>query len=139
MTETAVAPAAADRERLVSGAVTVLAVAACASGMSQRVMDPLLPRLSAEFGAPIEAVSWVITSFSLGYAFSQLFFGPLGDRYGKLRVITWGCGACAIATAACGLAPGLGSLVVARVLAGAMSAGLMLSPSNATASISPSW
>ena len=114
-----------DRDRLILGAVTVLSVAGCGSGITQRVMDPLLPALSAEFGRPLASVSWVITCFSLGYALSQLLFGPLGDRYGKLRVVTWGCGACSATAAFCALAPGLGSLLVARVLAGAMSAALI--------------
>jgi len=114
-----------DRDRLILSAVTVLSVAGFGSGISQRVMDPLLPQLSAEFGQPLATVSWVITCFSLGYAFSQLFFGPLGDRYGKLRVVTWGCGACCGASVFCALAPGLGTLLVARVLAGSMSAALI--------------
>ena len=88
-------------------------------------MDPLLPQLSAEFGRPLAQVSWVITCFSLGYAFSQLFFGPLGDRFGKLRVVTWGCAACCLTAAFCALAPGLNTLLLARVLAGAMSAALI--------------
>ncbi len=115
----------AAHERLVLGAVTVLAVAGLGSGMSQRVLDPLLPRLGADFGVPVSAAAWVITCFSLGYAVSQLFFGPLGDRFGKLRVITWGCGGCAIATLACALAPGLGSLIGARIAAGVTSAALI--------------
>lgn len=115
----------AAHERLVLGAVTVLAMAGLGSGMSQRVMDPLLPRLGTEFGVPLSSAAWVITCFSLGYALSQLFFGPVGDRFGKLRVITWGCGGCAIATLACAVAPGLGSLVAARILAGVTSAALI--------------
>jgi predicted MFS family arabinose efflux permease len=115
----------ASRGRLMSSVVTVLALAGCGSGVSQRVMDPLMPRLSAEFGRPLSLVSWVITCFSLGYALSQLFFGPVGDRFGKLRVITWACGACSIASAGCALAPNLSTLLVARILAGAMSAALI--------------
>jgi predicted MFS family arabinose efflux permease len=106
-------------------AVTVLSVAGFGSGLAQRVLDPLLPRLGEDFGQPLAAVSWVITAFSLGYAFSQVFFGPLGDHYGKLRVITWGCGAGSLASAFCALAPDLHSLVAARVLAGATSAALI--------------
>lgn len=118
-------PMPTPRERLMLEAVTVLSLAGCGSGVSQRVMDPLLPQLGAEFGQPLAAVSWVITAFSLGYALSQLFFGPVGDRFGKLRVVTWGCGACSITAALCALAPGLGTLVAARALAGSMTAALI--------------
>lgn len=101
-------------------AVTVLSVAGFGSGMSQRVLDPLLSRLESDFGRPLAQVSWVVTGFTLAYALCQLLFGPLGDRYGKLRVITWTCGASSIASLFCALAPDLPSLVAARVLAGAM-------------------
>ncbi|RYD89345.1 MAG: MFS transporter, partial [Sphingomonadales bacterium] len=103
----------------------MLSLAGFGSGLSQRVLDPLLPRLEADFGQPLAAVSWVITGFSLGYALSQLFFGPLGDRYGKLRVITWGCAAGSLASVLCALAPALNGLVAARVFAGATNAALI--------------
>ncbi len=103
-------------------AVTVLSLAGYGSGISQRVLDPLLSRLAADFDRPLAQVSWVVTGFSLGYALSQLLFGPLGDRYGKLRVITWTCGASSLAALACALAPNLPTLVAARVFAGAMAA-----------------
>jgi predicted MFS family arabinose efflux permease len=105
--------------------VPVLALAGCASGISQRVMDPLLPALSGEFTAPLSVVAWVITGFSLGYAISQLGFGPVGDLYGKLRVVTLVCFANAVAAVLCALAPGLATLTAARVLAGAMCAGVI--------------
>ena len=100
-----------ERDRLILGAVTILSIAGCGSGISQRVMDPLLPQLSAEFGQPLARVSWVITCFSLGYALSQLFFGPLGESIGKLRVVTWGCAACCVTAALSALAPGLNLLL----------------------------
>jgi hypothetical protein len=112
-------------DREVRAIVPLLAIAGCASGIAQRVMDPLLPSLSTEFDAPLAAVAWVITCFSLGYAVSQLAFGPLGDRHGKLRVITTVCGASAVASLACAFAPGLPTLLAARVFAGAMAAGLI--------------
>ena len=112
-------------ERLIRLTVLVLSLAGCASGIAQRVMDPLLPRLGEEFSQPLSSVSWVVTSFSLGYALSQLLFGPLGDRYGKLRVISWGCAGCFAAALACALAPTLPWLIAARAVSGMMSAALI--------------
>ena len=123
--DAATARAAEAQHRRVLAVVPVLSIAGCASGISQRVLDPLLPSLSGEFGQPLSVVVWVITSFSLGYAISQLCFGPLGDRYGKLRVITWVCGGSSLAAVCCALAPTLPLLIGGRIFAGAMCAGLI--------------
>jgi MFS family permease len=64
-------------------AFIALGLAAFGSGMSMRVADPMLVRLSADFSVGIGAASAVITVFSIAYGFAQLLFGPLGDRYGK--------------------------------------------------------
>ena len=64
----------------------------------------------------------VITVFAVAYGISQLVFGPLGDRFGKYRVIAWGTLGCALTTAACAWAPSFEGLLLARVLAGASAA-----------------
>ncbi len=107
---------------VIRAAVVALALAAFASGISQRSMDALLPRLAVDFGLSIGAVAGVITAFTIGYAAAQPFFGPIGDRHGKYRVIAWSCAACTAAAVACALAPDLPWLLAARVFAGAMGA-----------------
>jgi predicted MFS family arabinose efflux permease len=109
-----------------AGAVAALSLAAFGSAISMRVTDPLLPRLAAEFGVAIgDAAAAVITAFALAYGVAQLFFGPIGDRFGKYRVIAWGCAASALTAALCGLAPTLPILLVARLLAGATAASII--------------
>jgi predicted MFS family arabinose efflux permease len=102
-----------------------LSLAAFGSGISMRVTDPLLPRLAHDFSMGLGDAALVITVFGLAYGFSQLLFGPLGDRFGKYRVIAWGAVACAITTAACAMAPGFEWLLVARTLAGATAASII--------------
>lgn len=107
------------------GALLGLSLSAFASGMSMRVTDALLPRLASEFTLSLGHAAWVITVFAIAYGVSQLLFGPLGDRFGKYRVIGWGTLACAVTAASCALAPNFGFLVVARTLAGATAASIM--------------
>ena len=107
------------------GAILLLAAAAFASGLSLRLTDPLLPQLVAEFGITLAQASHVVTAFSVAYGLSQLLFGPLGDRYGKYRVVAWACGASALTALLCGLTPGFDSLVGARLLAGATAAAII--------------
>jgi MFS family permease len=53
----------------------------------------------------------------LGWAAGGLLFGPLGDRIGRVRVLTLTMLLYAIGTAACALAPNIGWLVLFRGLA----------------------
>lgn len=103
----------------------MLSAASFASGISLRVTDPLLPRLSRDFAVSLGDASWVITCFSVAYGLSQLLFGPLGDRFGKYRVIAFACAASAVTTLLCGLAPGFPMLLAARLLAGATAAAII--------------
>jgi predicted MFS family arabinose efflux permease len=106
-------------------AVPLLSLAAFGSGISLRVTDPMLPQLSAEFAVSLGDASLVVTVFSIAYGLSQLFFGPLGDRYGKYRVVAFAALACAVSATLCGFAPGFLPLLGARLLAGATAAAII--------------
>lgn len=105
--------------------IVLLSLAAFGSAASLRVMDPLLPRLASEFNAGLGSVAHVITGFAISYGVLQMVFGPLGDRFGKLRVIAIACAASALATTACAFATSLDALVWTRVLAGACCASVI--------------
>lgn len=108
-----------------STAVLALSLAAFGSGMSLRLTDAQLPRLASDFGVSLASASYVITCFSVAYGVSQLFFGPLGDRFGKYLVIAWASACCAITALLCAIAPNFPSLLAARFLAGATAAALI--------------
>lgn len=114
-----------DSAPIISFSITALSFAALASAISQRVTDPLLLRLASEFNVGLGDVSWVITCFTLGYALNQLLFGPIGDRFGKYWVIACACIASGAAALLCALARDLSLLLVARTLAGAMTAAII--------------
>jgi predicted MFS family arabinose efflux permease len=103
----------------------VLAAAAFLSAAGARVMDPLLHVVASDFGTTVPAVSIVVAAYTLPYGICQIFLGPLGDRFGKLRVITLALVAYAVATGACALASGLPTLTVLRMFAGGTSAAII--------------
>lgn len=82
----------------------------------QRICDPMLPALSQVFNAPISETSQVISLFALTYGLMQLFYGPVGDRFGKYRVVMFACLACAIGSAMSGLSTNLTWLVSTRFI-----------------------
>lgn len=115
----------ADPDAIPRGAITCLALAAFASAMSLRVNDALLPKLVTDFGVSLGTAAQVISAFAIAYGVAQLFFGPVGDRFGKYRVIAWATLACAATALACAAAPGFDTLRIARALAGATAAAVI--------------
>ena len=112
-------------EAIPAGAIFCLSLGAFGSGVSLRVNDALLPRLAEQFAVPLSTAAQVISYFAIAYGLSQLLFGPLGDRFGKYRVIAWACAACAVTAVLCGVAPGFTLLTLARALAGATAAAII--------------
>ncbi|ARU04508.1 MFS transporter [Comamonas serinivorans] len=106
-------------------AVAALSFAAFLSGTSLRLTDALLPRLGGEFGMDLAQVARVVTLFAVAYGVAQLLFGPLGDRFGKYRVVAWACVASVLTTLSCALAPGFQTLALGRLLAGATTAAII--------------
>ena len=103
----------------------LLGAAAFASMASMRVCDPLLPALAREFATTTGHAAHAISAFAIAYGLLQLFYGPLGDRYGKTRVISFAVIGCAVANVAAAFAPTIGVLVACRALAGASAAGIV--------------
>lgn len=103
----------------------LLSLAAFCSMASMRVCDPMLVALSTEFGTSVGQASRVVSVFAVAYGCLQLFYGPLGDRIGKLRVINLAVLACAAFSALTAAATDFELLVLARALMGASAAGII--------------
>ena len=106
-------------------AFVCLSFSAFGSGIALRVNDALLPRLASEFAISLGQAAQVISFFAIAYGLAQLLFGPLGDRFGKYRVIAWASVACTVTSALCALADGFEGLRLARLLAGATAAAII--------------
>ncbi len=79
---------------------------------------PALPAIAAGLGVPQRDATLTLSLFLAGFASAQLVFGPLSDALGRRRALLAGCALFTGASAACALAPGIASLLVARLLAG---------------------
>lgn len=99
--------------------------ACCFTSMAAlRVCDTLLPVLAEDFSVTVGQAARVIFAFAIAYGVFQLCFGPLGDRYGKLRIIALCALACVMGNGMAFLSPSLDWLVAARILSGACAAGI---------------
>ena len=103
----------------------LLAAAGFLSSAGARVVDPLLHAIATDFTVTVPQVSVVIAAFTLPYGLNQLILGPVGDRFGKLRVMLGALVGYALFTGLCALATSLPGLTLMRACAGAASAGLI--------------
>lgn len=75
---------------------------------------PTLPAIARDYGTSAAAVQLTLSTFFVGMALGQLFFGPLSDRIGRRPTILIGCAVYVLASLACALAPNIEALVAGR-------------------------
>lgn len=107
------------------GWVLLLSMAAFASALSIRAVDPLLPAIGQEFSVSTGAAARVVTAFTVAYGTMQLIGGVLGDRFGKYRLAAIATLLSGAITALSVLAWSLNNLALARLLAGGVAAMIM--------------
>jgi predicted MFS family arabinose efflux permease len=83
-----------------------------------RITDTLLPAIATDFGAAVATTAAIVTAYSVAYGVAQVVYGPLGDRVGKLRVISIGLFAAGLFTLACAVARDVPELAALRFAAG---------------------
>lgn len=79
-------------------------------------------------GVAAADLSWVINAYTVVYAALLVPAGRLADTHGRRRMFMLGLGLFLLASLACGLAPGVGTLVAARAVQAAGAA--MLTPAS---------
>ena len=104
---------------LVLGAVSFMVMA------DMKAIDPLLRIIADEFGSTVGNTAAIVSAYTIPYGLFQLVYGPLGDRIGKLNVMTRAIVLFAIGTILCGLAPTLPSLILLRFLTGMVAAAII--------------
>jgi predicted MFS family arabinose efflux permease len=115
----------APTDRATHTAVLTLSAATFLSGAALRICDGLIPRLAADFNITAGIAGRVIVTFSIAYGVMQLVFGPLGDRFGKAKII---CVALSGGTATAlwaAFSQDFDSLVIARIGWGMSAAGII--------------
>ncbi len=99
--------------------VAIIAALMALTALSIDVMLPALPQMRDDFGlSDPNLQQLVITSYVAGFAFGQLFHGPLSDWLGRKPVLLVGLAVYAVASFACFSAGSFGVLLAARFVQG---------------------
>lgn len=107
------------------GALASLALSMLLSSLGTSSANVSLPTLALAFGAPFQAVQWVVLAYLLAVTCMIVSVGRLGDRVGRKRLLMIGVGLFTLASVGCGLAPGLATLIAARGVQGLGAAVMM--------------
>jgi DHA2 family multidrug resistance protein-like MFS transporter len=100
-----------------------LILVAAVANLNLAVANVALPSIGQAFDASQVSLNLIAVGYSLGLAASVLWFGALGDRYGRKLMILLGMSLAVPASLVAGLAPSPEILFLAR-LVGGLSAGL---------------
>ncbi|MBF7994065.1 multidrug effflux MFS transporter [Rahnella laticis] len=84
---------------------------------------PALPEMAGDLNTSTASAQLSLTAGLLGLGFGQLLFGPLSDRYGRMRPLLWSLALLLAASVWCAVAQDINQLIVARLLQGIAGAG----------------
>ncbi len=84
---------------------------------------PALPELARDLNTPTATAQLSLTAGLLGLGLGQLFFGPLSDKYGRIRPLLLSLVLLLIASVGCALAQDIHQLLLARLFEGLSGAG----------------
>lgn len=77
---------------------------------------PAFSHIAREFHTETHSISLSLSSYFVGFAIGQLFYGPLLDRFGRKRPLYFGLVAYVLCSVGCAMAPSLHAFVVLRSL-----------------------
>jgi EmrB/QacA subfamily drug resistance transporter len=82
------------------------------------VVNVALPAIGHDLHTSVTGLQWTVDAYLLTLSALLLLGGSAGDRYGRRSVFVVGLVVFSVASAACGLAPGVGYLIAARAAQG---------------------
>ena len=108
--------------------LTVTLLVGFMSLLDVTIVNVAIPSMRSGLDTTAGTVQWVVSGYALAFGLTLVAGGRLGDAYGRRRMMLIGLSGFIVSSAAVGLAPDIGMVIVARLAQGA-SAGL-LTPQN---------
>ena len=60
------------------------------ASVSAAIITPALPVIRIHFRVSLDTVEWLVSAFLIGYVLGQLVYGPLANRFGRLKSLRIG-------------------------------------------------
>ena len=100
----------------------IILILCCITSLARFSLDSYLPSLPAighYFVVSAKEVQLTLTLYLIGFGISQLFYGPLSDRFGRRKIIIIGLSIFFLGNLVCSLSISPTMLLVFRLVAGA--------------------
>jgi DHA2 family multidrug resistance protein len=115
-------PAASTRKWLIAGALIFGSILV---GLDMSIVNVALPYMQTSFHVGVDRISWVVTSYFAAVGMVLPLTGWIAVRVGRKRYLLVSVLTFVMASALCGLAGGIGEMVLFRILQGAAGAAMM--------------
>jgi MFS transporter, DHA1 family, multidrug resistance protein len=86
--------------------------------VTMSIYTPVMPSVGTDLHAAADAVKYTLTTYMVGFAIGQLFYGPLSDRFGRRPMLLFGLVFFVLATLGCSLATSISGLIWLRIVQG---------------------
>jgi DHA1 family bicyclomycin/chloramphenicol resistance-like MFS transporter len=86
--------------------------------ITMSIYGPVMPVVGADLHATPEGVKYTLTTYMIGFAAGQLFYGPVSDRYGRRPTLIFGLMFFAAATFGCCFSSSIVGLTGLRLVQG---------------------
>jgi EmrB/QacA subfamily drug resistance transporter len=103
----------------------VMCFALFMANIDDTVVNVALPKIQTSLGSSVSGLQWILNAYTLFAASLVLTSGTLSDLYGRKRVFLAGLVVFTIASAVCGFAPNLETLIAGRAIQGVGAAALV--------------
>jgi DHA1 family bicyclomycin/chloramphenicol resistance-like MFS transporter len=75
---------------------------------------PVYPQLGEDLGVETTVIALTLSSYLIGLALGQVFYGPVLDRFGRKGPLAFGLSLFVLASIGCSLAPDINTLIALR-------------------------
>jgi len=86
--------------------------------LTMSIYTPVMPLIGCDLATGADAVKLTLTTYMVGFAIGQLFYGPLSDRFGRRPMVLFGVAFFTLMSVGCAFATSIGGLIGLRVLQG---------------------
>ena len=100
-------------------ALALTSLASFMAALDTLVVTTALSTIRLDLGASIDQLEWTVNAYNVSFGVLLMTAAALGDRFGRRRMFASGLALFALASAACAVAPGAGTLIAARAVQGA--------------------
>ncbi|WP_336981671.1 MULTISPECIES: Bcr/CflA family multidrug efflux MFS transporter [unclassified Cedecea] len=100
------------------GIIVILGLLAMLMPLSIDMYLPALPMIAQGFNVPAGSAQMTLSTYILGFAIGQIFYGPMADSLGRKPVVLGGTLVFALAAIACALSQTIDQLIWMRFLHG---------------------